>query len=192
MFIDCGARIGGWSIPAAFICKQVYAFEPNKSFAQILRRNAAINDLTNIQVINKVVWNEDAEVVYDDWIAYENMTDHELSRLSKQAEELGGQVKTTHMEGITLDTFCLSEGIVPTFIKIDVEGEEMRVIHGAQWLIGTYKPRLLVEAHKEFEQRQVGKLIQYILELNHTYNVSVTSFDGVNMATTQMCHLYFS
>ena len=85
-----------------------------------------------------------------------------MEYFEKKAEGLNMRLKISRMHGITLDTFC-GDSIIPTFIKIDVEGEELRVIHGSRELIKKHKPRLLVEAHKSYDPKQVGNVVQYVL-----------------------------
>ena len=50
------------------------------------------------------------------------------------------------MDVITLDTFCVLKGIVPTAIKIDTEGGELRVLQGAKGIIAMHRPIIVAEA----------------------------------------------
>lgn len=45
----------------------------------------------------------------------------------------------------TLDRYCTTQGIVPDFIKIDVEGAELSVLRGAERTLEAHKPILMVE-----------------------------------------------
>jgi FkbM family methyltransferase len=45
----------------------------------------------------------------------------------------------------TLDDFFADQSRQPDFLKIDVEGHELAVLHGGRNLLETYRPRLLVE-----------------------------------------------
>ena len=48
--------------------------------------------------------------------------------------------------GLTLDGFSSSLGIVPTFVKIDAEGSEIRILRGAQHLLKRAdRPSLMFE-----------------------------------------------
>lgn len=49
-----------------------------------------------------------------------------------------------------LDWFALDKGLARVdFIKIDVEGHEIAVLHGAMGVIKKFRPRLMVEVHTE-------------------------------------------
>lgn len=52
----------------------------------------------------------------------------------------------------TLDAYCAEHALAPDFLKIDVEGNEMRVFRGGEQTLRKYKPRILVE----IEARHVG------------------------------------
>ncbi len=53
----------------------------------------------------------------------------------------------------TLDTYCIQRQIKPDFLKIDVEGNELRIFRGGAETLKKYKPRVLVE----IEARHVGQ-----------------------------------
>lgn len=61
--------------------------------------------------------------------------------------------KTEIVQTQTLDSFCKINKLVPDFLKIDVEGNELNVIKGGIEIISEYKPKLLVE----IEERHAGK-----------------------------------
>lgn len=45
----------------------------------------------------------------------------------------------------TIDNYCAANNIAPDFIKIDVEGNELKVLKGGLNTINLYKPKILVE-----------------------------------------------
>jgi FkbM family methyltransferase len=53
----------------------------------------------------------------------------------------------------TLDTYCKQHNIQPDFLKIDVEGNELRIFKGGINTLKNHKPKILVE----IEARHVGK-----------------------------------
>lgn len=53
----------------------------------------------------------------------------------------------------TIDAFCNRLSIVPDFLKIDVEGNELRVFRGGELTLRNHKPKILVE----IEARHVGR-----------------------------------
>ena len=52
----------------------------------------------------------------------------------------------------TLDAYCQKHQIVPKFIKIDVEGNELNVFKGGRETLTVHKPKILVE----IEARHIG------------------------------------
>jgi hypothetical protein len=53
----------------------------------------------------------------------------------------------------TLDSYCRINDLKPDFLKIDVEGNELKIFNGAIEVLKKYKPKILVE----IEARHVGK-----------------------------------
>lgn len=53
----------------------------------------------------------------------------------------------------TLDAYCKRKDIKPDFLKIDVEGNELRVLQGGAATLKNHKPKIIVE----IEARHVGQ-----------------------------------
>lgn len=53
----------------------------------------------------------------------------------------------------TLDSYCTRQNIVPDFLKIDIEGNELNLFHGGINILQKYKPKIIVE----IEARHAGK-----------------------------------
>ena len=115
---DLGAHIGSWTIPAALICKHVYAWEPNIDCTKILRANLSLNKL-------------------DDRVTIHNAG---LGGGINSCFNGNNTIVTARLD--EYDAI-----MPPNFIKIDVEGAELDVIKGAQETIKRYKPRMLIEVH---------------------------------------------
>ena len=54
---------------------------------------------------------------------------------------------SVEVETVTIDEFCFGNRIVPTFIKIDIEGYELHALRGAEHTLRHFRPKLLVEMH---------------------------------------------
>lgn len=61
-------------------------------------------------------------------------------------------VATENVSTETLDTYCKQHNIKPAFLKMDVEGNELKVLKGGMETLKKYKPKILVE----IEARHVG------------------------------------
>jgi FkbM family methyltransferase len=163
--IDVGACIGSWTIPAAIIGKHVYAFEPNRKCCTIIGKNADLNGLQNIDLIPEVVWNKNTTVVFNNWVIIKGESSRPLTYT------------------ITLDTFCKDKR--PDFIKVDVEGAELKVIEGAQHVISDIEPRMMIEVHHQHDITN-DQVVEAVLNINKDYKHSILSDDG-----TQATHMYF-
>lgn len=53
----------------------------------------------------------------------------------------------------TLDRFCADHGVAPRLMKIDVDGYEGKILRGAENLLRTTKPTILLELHRDEAQR---------------------------------------
>lgn len=60
---------------------------------------------------------------------------------------------TENVSTNTLDAYCLLHNIKPDFLKIDVEGNELKLLKGAINVLKNYKPKIIVEV----ERRHVGE-----------------------------------
>jgi FkbM family methyltransferase len=70
-----------------------------------------------------------------------------------QHEDQSAFGKTETVTTETLDSYCERNNIQPDFLKIDVEGNELRVLQGGINAIKKYKPKMIVE----IEARHVGE-----------------------------------
>jgi FkbM family methyltransferase len=145
VFLDVGANAGAYTIIAAKevgTTGHVYAFEPGVRELSLLRHNIAINNLTNVTVIEKAVSN------------YKGTTKFAISQdgaMNSLAETNHPQQKIAEwqtVEIISLDDFVEDFGVQKLdFIKIDVEGAEHLVFEGAKnLLLNTKKINILFEA----------------------------------------------
>jgi FkbM family methyltransferase len=53
----------------------------------------------------------------------------------------------------TLDAYCEKHQLIPQFLKVDVEGNELKVFKGAEAILKKHRPKILVE----IEARHIGK-----------------------------------
>jgi len=132
---DVGANIGYWVVRLADSCKWVVAFEPSPVNLAWLRRNT--ERLANVIVSDAAVSSYAGSI--------RMVEDGTQSRVGSGNLE----VRT-----ITLDGFA---GPAPTLIMIDVEGHAGEVLQGAQQLLSTHMPTVIVELHDDQERGQVEK-----------------------------------
>ena len=145
---DIGANVGIYTLlfsDRVGSSGRVIAFEPSPRNIRYLRRHVDLNRAENILVVEAAVSRGVGIVRFD--TAETAATGH----LSVQGSL---DVVTT-----TIDHFAESTGLVPSHMKIDVEGAEADVIQGAVETPKRYRPRILLATHSQIlKQTCIGLL----------------------------------
>ncbi len=133
---DVGAHVGYYTLLAATrvgMAATVFAFEPNPRNLRHLRHHVEINGLENVEIVPVAV--ADAVGV----ARFEQGSGSGTGHL--------GDAGALEVPTLTLDAFVAQRGVVPQVIKIDVEGAELRVLHGARQLLQDHHPVLFLSTH---------------------------------------------
>ena len=132
--VDVGANIGLHTLNMARIvgnAGQVFAFEPDPSNFEILKKNAKINNYKNIILEQKAVGDKHGKTTL---YQSDNPINH---RIFPQSERANSQVQ---VELTNLDNYFDSDMIDKiNFIKIDVEGMEFGVLKGMKNILKNNK-----------------------------------------------------
>jgi len=148
-FYDLGANNGFFSLLAARLVGEqgrVMAFEADPEIAARLREHVSRNGFRNITVAERAVWS-DASRVFFERADPETSPDRGLGHIVSTASS-----NTIAIEALTLDDFARTSP-APDFIKCDVEGAEVEVFRGAQWLLAEKHPGIVCEIHSEANRR---------------------------------------
>ena len=163
--VDIGCRNGGFTKLLVDDFKNIECLEPrqmksiNQAFwdtigrhkkrrRQVCLHNCALGD------IEKMVRMYGPIIHDDDW-----WTNTKIGRHSHENKN-----KCSTVQQKPLDSFGFKN---VDFIKIDVEGHELRVLKGAAKTISTYKPTIVLEQHDKMKEWGKGK-----------------KFDGMNFLKT--------
>jgi FkbM family methyltransferase len=130
---DIGANAGLYTLLWARRARRVYAFEPAPRNVAMLYRTLALNRVTNVTILPWAVSATDGVAAFAEG---DNVA---VGRL----DDFGSQPAAT----VTLDTFVATFRVVPTVIKIDVEGAEADVLRGAATVLAKHRPALLLSTH---------------------------------------------
>jgi FkbM family methyltransferase len=134
--LDIGAHAGYYTLLASILAGEsgdVWAFEPEPHNAAFLRRHMRLNGRRNVHV-------EELAVCASSGTArFARGTGSGTGHL---AEDGDLEVRT-----VSLADFCAARGIQPTVLKIDVEGAEAAVLHGARDVIAEFKPIVFLSTH---------------------------------------------
>ena len=128
VFLDIGANLGWYSLVLGRNCprSRIYAFEPIPATVEALEKNIRLNRLENVEPIGMGVFNMEDELNFLFAPDVSGATSLKLIGQSRGVAAIQNVVcKTT-----TLDAFCASRNIVPSLLKIDVEGAELMVVQG--------------------------------------------------------------
>lgn len=161
---DCGANMGLFSAAVANRCKKVYSFEPMSLIRKNLQRTQQLYD--NIIVIPKGFWNNNkiCSLELKDNPGASGLSQHDINHtnytLYKELCSL-----------ITLDSFVETTGIIPTFIKVDIEGSEIAFLEGAIETLLRYKPRVSIVSHYHSNSEKLKQIINLLIKCNYNYKV---------------------
>ncbi len=177
--VDVGAHIGKYSIIASKMVGskgKVIAIEAHPANYDILKQNIALNNLSNVIVLNYAVHSRETLVkLYepgqeDGFTIYNTiMTDRPSLNTQKYIE----------VKANTLDSLLLQKGGIRqvNWIKIDVEGAEFEVLKGATTILSSSKDiSLLIEIHNVGANNKT--FYEPIIELLESRNYRV-SFEKV-------------
>ena len=132
--LDIGAHIGAVSVYLARKFKRVVAFEAIPETFEFLALNTG--ELGNVTPLHAAVGPENGETFFSHYPKH-----GQLSHVSSRPEE-AETIKIGPIPVRTIDSFDFSD---VSFIKIDVEGYELPVLHGAEQTIRMCRPMILVE-----------------------------------------------
>lgn len=127
--------------------KHITALEPDKKSYKKLLKNT--DGMKNISTLNMGVWSKRDTLIFD----------AEAGRNSKLSAE-GVSVEVTDIDSLN---------ITPTFIKMDIEGSEMKALEGAEKTIKKYLPKLYICAYHRNED--LFTLPLKIKELSEKYKI---------------------
>lgn len=78
-------------------------------------------------------------------------------------------IRTEEVNVQTLDNYINQTHLKPTFLKIDVEGNELNIFKGGKIYLGAAKPKILVEIEaRHVGEEQVMETIVFLREMNYS------------------------
>ena len=175
VFVDVGAHIGYLSLVARSMVGEtgkIYSVEPEYNNFEQLSDNIAINLYDNVHPIRAVVTDHSGmETLY---VNIDNDGGHALwdcglHFLNQKTRE---NPQTVQVEAITLDELAEKEGINHiNLLKIDTEGAELRILHGAVQLLEEGRIRnIVLEVHSQGLELLGGnteELFEYLGEFDY-------------------------
>jgi len=155
--LDLGSNYGFFTIPFASHFDKVYAFDMQLDVLTCLYANISALDISNVTLVHKAVSDKDEVLSY----MPRNPSGH-----CYLLPDDSGRIK---VESVKLDSYPI-EGDV-RFIKLDIEGAELKALHGGIELIQKHRPLIMLEFHSQrdslpnFNARQ--DLLQFFKEIEY-------------------------
>jgi FkbM family methyltransferase len=166
--LDIGANAGYYTLPLAqFVgpTGRVVAFEPTQWAYEKLQANVGLNDFANIRT---------EKLALSDSAAERDIASSETAFRASWPLAGGPQLRPAELvQFVRLDDYVRGENIDSVdFVKIDVDGFELRVLRGAVETLRRFRPPVLVEIGKETEA-EVGddplELVRLLDQLGYVF-----------------------
>jgi len=167
-FIDVGANIGIYTLYAASLNKFeiIYAIEPMPSTYKLLKKNISLNNFQNIVPVNSPAFSvqKNLSFIYND-----TRVGSSGGRVSTETTSKKSRKENT-VTTITGDTLLMNSSN-QLIIKIDVDGDELEVLHGFQDSMKNGKVlSVLVEAEPKLELKVINLLASHDLRPHKKLN----------------------
>ena len=161
-FIDVGANLGNHTIGLHAHFHHCHAFEPDPRTFRLLEANTA--NKPNITCYQKALSNQDGIAAFSQ---HRTNTGKSHIVLPAHAKSKLERRSLIDVETIRLDnTISATESV--SFIKIDVEGRELDVLQGAQKLLTTQMPMILLELLSTDIRGYRAASLDFLAEIGYT------------------------
>jgi len=169
---DIGAHIGYMSIIFSDIVGmggKVFSFEPSPYSFNYLKKN--LDDFHNCKIIKKGVSNKSThkEFFTEDLTGQNSSFEKDFQGLRNNYLNSGVKKINTNtiiVQTSTIDLFSHDNELIPKFIKIDVEGHELKILEGAVNTIRNSLPNFMIELNK-LEDKE--NLINYFFKYDYKF-----------------------
>lgn len=151
--IDVGGHAGQMT---KIFCKlaplgKVYAFEPGTYAYSILSKTKFFKKLSNLEIFKIGLSSQDDIVAFHIPLKKSGSVGYGTSHIHLEDHKtIKGAYVEEKIKVTSLDNFVLSKNLKNiSFIKIDVEGHELDVLKGAQKVIASDHPVIMIEINSE-------------------------------------------
>ena len=136
--LDIGANIGYFTLLLARGVGpggRVYAFEPDTTNFELLRRNVALNGYANVVPVPRAVWHETTTLRL--YLSEDNAGDHRVF-------DSGEERRAISIEAVSIDDYFGPSPPEVHAIKMDIQGAEQHALDGMSRLLAKNRQLLFV------------------------------------------------
>jgi len=169
VFLDIGANIGVVSLFASFYFKSVFAFEPLNDLCDQFEESVKLNKMDNLTVYRFGCWDVakkgfvsippgnvgGSSLIFDDKF-------HDSSKVLRKKISL-----------IKLDDFFVWD---VDFVKLDIEGAELKCLKGMERILKRSKPKIIFELNSFNGFGRNIDLVDFLFGLGYSIFVGDVSF----------------
>ncbi len=147
-FVDIGANVGYFTLMGKSINPnlKIYSFEPNPNNVERLKKNLSLNKFKDVILSSHCVSDAKSEVTF----AVPPENESGWGRIENDFLPLDNFKKIT-TQAVTLDAL-LQDGYFgsdrPDLLKVDIEGNEMKMILGAENFLKEFHPVICLELNE--------------------------------------------
>jgi FkbM family methyltransferase len=166
---------------------RIYAFEPSAFTFEVLKTCMAWHGIADrVTPIHAAVSDKPGEML----LVTPKKTSGRLGRAyafvaetvpngpaRPDLEDVGSEIQPTPV--ITLDEYCSREGVSKVdFIRMDIEGAELKALEGAQGVIDRDKPHVLLEIHPDMLAARFGGSAEQVVDLFRSRGYRMFALNG--------------
>lgn len=154
--VDVGAHAGEFTKLFSTLAPQgrIYSFEPGSYARSILTRVVSVRGLRNVSIQPVGLGDKASSEILHMPLKQSGSIGFGLSHLGNDKNVDGRETVEEKINLVTLDDFVAQNGLTRLdFIKIDVEGWELRALEGGAKTIEKFHPVLMLEMVDKFLQR---------------------------------------
>jgi FkbM family methyltransferase len=146
--------------------QKLFAFDP---FLESLYEGDYFEqmDASRCEFIPSVLWDREERVAFK--VDYANPAN---STVQRESEMTGDDAMQKTYPAIAIDAFVASKDIPVDLIKLDVEGSEMNVLHGARNVIEKWRPKMAISLYHRREH--LLEIPEFLLSLHGDYRFSIS------------------
>lgn len=155
VFVDVGVLNAATSVKFSkkVDYEAIYLFEPEETAQEVSMRNLKNANVTAFELFPFGLWDEETVLVFSGTGGSFGTVENKYTN---------DTAKPVHVPGNTLDNVLGVRYI--SFVKMDIEGSELKALQGAERLIKTHKPKLAISLyHKPEDLFDIPRFIHSIV-----------------------------